>query len=122
MSINNGDHAFVRYAETTSTVAISSGSLTLNLDNGNIFLVSLNANVTSITISNINSSSSVAQSFSIVFTADGTQRTVSWPASVKWPSGSGPTLTSTNGKKDVYHFMTLDGGTTWLAFVGGKNY
>ena len=122
MSINNGDHAFVRYAETTSTVAISSGSLTLNLDNGNIFLVSLNANVTSITISNINSSSSVAQSFSIVFTADGTQRTVSWPTSVKWPSGSAPTLTSTNGKKDVYHFMTLDGGTTWLAFVGGKNY
>lgn len=122
MSINNGDHAFVRYAETTSTVGMILGSLSLNLDNGNIFLVSLNADVTNISINNVNSSSSVAQSFSIVFTADGTQRTVSWPTSVKWPSGSAPTLTSTNGKKDVYHFMTLDGGTTWLAFVGGKNY
>lgn len=122
MSINNRDHAFIRYAETTSTVSISSGSLTLNLNNGNIFLVSLNANVTSITISNVNSGDNIAQSFSIVFTADGTQRTVSWPASVKWPGGTGPTLTSTNAKKDVYHFTTVDKGVTWLAFVAGKNF
>jgi hypothetical protein len=57
----------------------------------------------------------------LVFTMDGTARTVSWPVSFYWPGGTAPTLTSTNGKKDVFTFFTSDGGTTWLAFISGQN-
>jgi hypothetical protein len=38
-----------------------------------------------------------------------------------WPAGASPLLTSTNGKKDVFSFVTLDGGTNWHGFVGGQN-
>ncbi len=34
-----------------------------------------------------------------------------WPTSVKWPSGTAPTLTSSG--VDVIGFITDDGGTTW---------
>lgn len=109
------------YKEIYTSPSISGGQLTLNLTNGNIFNVSLNAAITIMTISNI-PTSSFAANFTLIFTADGTARAVSWTPSIKWPSGTAPTLTSTNGKRDAFTFVTLDGGTTWLGFVGGQNF
>jgi hypothetical protein len=40
---------------------------------------------------------------------------------VTWLRGA-PTLTSTNGKRDLFSFVTLDGGTTWLAADVAQNY
>jgi hypothetical protein len=37
--------------------------------------------------------------------------TQTWPASVKWPNGTAPTLTTSG--VDVLGFITDDGGTTW---------
>lgn len=37
--------------------------------------------------------------------------TITWPASVDWPSGTAPTLTTSG--KDILVFYTRDGGTTW---------
>ncbi len=108
------------YKEIYTSPTISAGQLTLNLSNGNIFNVSLNASITVMTISNV-PSSSFAGSFTLIFTADGTARGVAWAPSIKWPSGTAPTLTSTNGKRDVFSFVTTDGGTNWYGFVGGQN-
>jgi len=108
------------YKEIYSSPTISTGQLTLDLNNGNIFNVSLNANITIITISN-SPSSSFSGSFTLIFTADGTARVVSWPLSIKWPSGNAPALTSTNGKRDIFVFTTTDGGTNWYGFVAGQN-
>jgi hypothetical protein len=108
------------YKEIYTSPTISTGQLTLNLSNGNIFNVNLNASITLITISNM-PSSSFAGSFTLIFTADGTARGVAWPLVIKWPSGTAPTLTSTNGKRDVFSFVTTDGGTNWYGFVGGQN-
>lgn len=109
------------YKEIYTSPTISTGQLTLDLSNGNVFNVSLNAAITIMTISNI-PSSSFAANFTLIFTADGTARGVVWTPSIKWPSGTAPTLTSTNGKRDAFTFVTLDGGTTWLGFVGGQNF
>lgn len=109
------------YGEVRTTPSISSGTLTLNLENGNVFGVSLNASITTLTISNP-SASGTACSFTLAFTADGTARTVTWGASVKWPGGVGPTLTSTNGKVDIFTFVTWDAGTTWYGFTAGQNF
>lgn len=111
---------FKNYKEVYSTVTISSNTLTLNLNNGNIFNVLLNANILTITISNIPSSTH-SVSFTIIFTADGTARAVNWPNTVIWPSGNAPSITSTAGKIDVFSFTSTDGGTTWIGFVGGQN-
>ena len=43
--------------------------------------------------------------------ANGGSYTVTWPASVKWPSNTAPTL-STNGV-DLLIFSTVNTGTTW---------
>jgi hypothetical protein len=111
---------FKNYKEIYSSPTITTGQLTLNLNNGNVFNVNLNANITIMTISNV-PSSSFAANFSLIFTADGTARGVAWSPAIKWPAGTPPTLTSTNGKRDVFSFITLDGGTNWYGFVGGQN-
>jgi hypothetical protein len=109
------------YGETRTTPSISAATLTLNLENGNVFGVSLNADITTLTISNP-SASGTACSFTLAFTADGTLRSVTWPGAVKWPGGVAPILTSTNGKVDIFTFVTWDAGTNWYAFVAGQNF
>ena len=109
------------YSETVSSPTISSGTLTLNLETSNIFTVSLNAAITTLTISNPPASGS-GGSFTLILTADGTARAVTWPASIKWAGGTAPTLTSTSGKIDTFAFFSSDGGTTWQGYVGGQNF
>ena len=109
------------YSETVSSPTISAGTLVLNLETSNIFTVSLNAAITTLTISNPPASGS-GGSFTLIFTADGTARAVTWPASIKWAGGTAPTLTSTSGKADSFAFFTSDGGTNWQGYVGGQNF
>lgn len=111
-----------KYREPTSAPAISSGTLTLNLNTAQVFLVSLNASVTSFTVSNTPADSNTAVGFTLILTADGTAQTIAWPANIKWANGTTPTLTSTNLRKDVLSFFTTDAGTNWLGFVGGQNF
>jgi hypothetical protein len=111
---------FIDYEERFTSPAISAGTLTLNLADGNVFDVALNAAITTLTISNPPASNN-AGSFVLVFTADGTPRAVTWGASILWPGGIAPTLTSTNGKKDVFGFISLNSGTNFMGFIGGQN-
>lgn len=125
VSITGGTISSVKltdYTEPKTAPTISSGTLTLNLNDAQVFDVSLNANITTLTISNVDSTSNTVNAFTLIFTMDGTARTVTWPASVKWAGGTSPTLTSTNAKKDVLAFISPDNGTTWLGFVGGQNF
>lgn len=114
---------FITRGNAVKSPTISSGTLTLDLDRGrtNTFTVSLNANITTLTISNPPASGD-PWGFEIIFTADGTQRTVTWAAAVKWAAGLAPVLTLTNAKVDRYYFETFDGGTVWFASVIGQNY
>lgn len=107
--------------ETKTAPAISAGVLALNCALGNVFAVSLNAAITSITFSNI-PASNTAYGLTLAFTADGTARAVTWPAAVKWSGGTAPTLTSTSTKVDIFVLTTWDGGTTWYSMVGGQNF
>ena len=109
------------YSETVSSPTISAGTLVLNLETSNIFTVSLNAAITTLTISNPPASGS-GGSFTLIFTADGTARAVTWPASIKWAGGTAPTITSTSGKVDSFAFFSSDGGTNWQGYVGGQNF
>lgn len=109
------------YRETYTTPTISTNVLTLDLSTSNNFVVSLNANITTLTISNV-PASGTASLFTLRFTADGTARAVTWPASITWVSGSAPTLTSTNNKRDDFIFTSIDGGTSWTGFVGGQGF
>ncbi|MCU0842705.1 MAG: hypothetical protein MUC79_13440 [Thiobacillaceae bacterium] len=107
--------------ETRTAPSISAGTLTLDCAAGNVFTVALNANITTLNFSNV-PVSGTAYGCTVEFTADGTQRTITWGSSVKWPGGWAPTPTATNGKVDRVVLTTHNGGTTWYAANAGQNY
>ena len=48
--------------------------------------------------------------------------TTSGTAAIRWPGATAPTTTGTNGRIDIFNFVTYDTGTSWFGFVAGKNY
>jgi hypothetical protein len=106
--------------ETKTALAIAAGVLAIDCNVATVFAVPLIANITSITFANIPPTGE-AYSFILSFTASGAVNTVTWPASVKWPNGTAPTLTSTSGKVDTFVLYTYDAGANWYAFIAGQN-
>jgi hypothetical protein len=62
------------------------------------------------TFSNIPAAPNV---YAFTLRIDHVSGTITWPASVKWPNGVAPTLTSP--KTQFFFFQTDDGGTNWWA-------
>ena len=108
------------YNETYAAVTSTSNATTVNCEAGNAFSHTLTENTT-FTFSNP-PASGTAYSFSIEIIQDASASgfTVTWPASVDWPSGTAPTLTATASAKDVFVFTTRDGGTNWYGFTAGQ--
>lgn len=124
---------------TTNTISPSSSSLKLNsisanefinvmgntgdnsvinLANGTFVTATVNSNPT-FTIINVPSQ---AVSFTLVLTNDDTGgRTITWPASVRWPGGAISRTLNAN-KTDIYTFFTINSGTTWYGSLDKKNY
>jgi hypothetical protein len=108
------------YSETT-VIANTGATYTIDLENGNVFNLTLTGDCT-YTFSNPPASGS-AGAFTLIQNQDGTgSRTVTWPASVEWAGGSAPDITSTASSTDVFTFITTDGGTTWYGFTGGQEF
>lgn len=116
------DPTFRYYNEVLASPSISSNTLTLDLSTAQVFTVSLNANITTLTISNTPATANRSIGFTLIFTADGTARTVTWGSAIKWANNDPPTLTSTNGKRDILSFISPDNGTNWYGFIGGLNF
>ena len=107
------------YNETLSSPAISANTLTINCSAGNLFSVNLNSNITTVSFTNVPSANS-AYGLSLHLAINGSY-TITWPASVKWPANTAPTLTTTVGKVDTFILNTFDGGTVWYAFTAGQD-
>lgn len=89
---------------------------TINLNNGTIQYLTLTSNC-SFTFP----TPTAGKSFMVLLKQDGTgNRTVTWPASVKWPASASPVLTAAANKADKLVF-TAD-GTYWWGSVAGQNY
>lgn len=105
------------YSETRTAPTIAAGALTIDLDAGTLFEVDLDANITSITVSNPVPNGSHG-AFTIKFVADGTIRDITWPASFKWVGGTEPAaMTGTNGYKDFVTCVYDDGGTSYNCVI-----
>jgi len=69
--------------------------------------------------------SSKATGFTLELTSGagntGTAYTQTWPAAVKWPGGTAPTLTRGETAVDVLIFLTDDGGTNWRGALSIAN-
>lgn len=107
-------------AEKRIAPTITNGYVQISLIDATIFDLTLNANITNFSITGVQPIGRVS-SFVLVTTGDGNTRAVVWPTNFKWPSGIAPGITSTYGKRDVYVFFTVDGGSTWQSFITGQN-
>jgi len=104
------------YSETKTALS-AAASVTCDLSTGNVFTLTADQNTTFV-FSNP-SPTGKSCSFTLIWTQDSSDRTISWPASVDWPGGAAPDVTSGAAKIDVYTFFTLDAGTIWYGFQAG---
>ena len=113
---------FKNYAETFSAMGNTGGTPTIDLADGNVFSATLNDNATFTFTMGLNLPQT-ATSFTLILTNDSTpSRTISWPASVKWPNNSVPSRTTAASKTDIWSFMTPDGGATWYGNIALYNF
>jgi len=104
------------YTEEVAT-ANTSTAYTIDLAGGSVQILTLTGNCTYTFPTPV-----AGKSFILIQKQDGTgSRTVTWPASVDWPSATAPTLTATASKADKFVFTAID-GSNWLGSVAGQNY
>jgi hypothetical protein len=103
------------YTEEVAT-ANTSTAYTIDLAGGSVQILTLTGNCT-FTFP----TATAGRSFFLLLKQDATgSRTVTWPAAVKWPGGTAPTITSTALRLDKFVF-TAD-GTNFYGSVAGQNY
>lgn len=89
-------------------------SQTLDLSTGNYFSFTPSG-ATTVSFTNAPASGK-AVGFAVEINGDGSA--ITWPTSVKWPSGTAPTATAS---KEVYAFVTTDGGTSYYGKRAGSD-
>ena len=110
----------VDYAEGLSSPA-SAGTIDLDLELGNVFEATMDQDTT-FTFSNPPATGR-GGSLTLILKQDGTGGWVpTWSASVVWAGGSPPSFSTDIDAIDMVSFFTVDAGTTWFAFQGGKNF
>ena len=97
-----------------TTLTNSSGTVVVDFDASNNFYLSLGANVTTITFSNI----TAGQSGSIFINQTGTYTVGGWPGTAKFSGGTAPTITATAGKYDRIDYAIYDGSNVHLVWTG----
>jgi len=86
----------------------SAGALEIDLALARFFHFTI-TEATTISFSNVPATGDAV--FVVLEITDGGAISVTWPASVKWPGGSAPSLTASG--VDIITLYTRDGGTTW---------
>lgn len=107
--------------EKISNVTAAGGTVDLDLANGNVFNVTMNASST-FNFKGATGTTTNASSFTVYLKMSAANLTATWPTpSVKW-SGGAPTLSTTSGATDILVFETINGGTTWYGSLVGTNF
>jgi hypothetical protein len=99
----------VEFEDKVTQDVTAVGALEIDCSAGNYFTKAISGNST-FTFANVPTSGNV---YGMVVEVDvtGSSTSITWPAAVKWPSDTAPTLTDT--KTHVFSFVTVDAGTTW---------
>jgi hypothetical protein len=116
---NFADNVLIRpeikdFSLTHTAITSTGNAITADCSTGNSFYHLLTENTT-FTLSNPSPTGKLC-SIQIEIKQDGSSGayTVAWPASVKWPGGTAPTISTSNDAIDLITLSTIDAGTTWL--------
>jgi len=96
---------------TQQAITSSSNEATIDWKTGNKAELTLSENITTF---NFTAPSKVC-SLVLKIIQDSSPRTITWPASVKWPAGTAPTLSTGNGDIDIISFY-YDGTSFYGTF------
>jgi hypothetical protein len=108
------------YREFAITNTAVTGANTINLRSANWFDCTLTGNST-FTFSNAPASGNVFQ-FTVITRQNATGgRTVSWANTVYWAGGQVPPTTTAANGRDVWSFVTIDGGSTFFGTLSIKD-
>jgi hypothetical protein len=110
--IKNGLQAG-RYLGSNGTLTTGAGTASLDLSTGTTFSFTPSG-ATTVSFTNPPASGN-AIGFSVEINGDGSA--ITWPSSVKWHEATAPTATAT---KELYTFVTTDGGTTYYGRKAGS--
>ena len=120
-------------SHTEGTAVLSGTSLSVDLSTGRTFEVDLqgaSGNIATFNITNFAGSTYVTE-FILNFKQGSTARSILWGSltgvNPLWAgdggsAGSGPTITATTDKIDIYKFSSWNGGNSWYGRVIGQNY
>ena len=109
-------------SEEAVTVTQGSGTVTLDLAQGNFFEFTLTENVTGWTFSNL-AASGTASSWIIKITQHASSaKTVAYPAAIKWAGGTDHVMSTATGSIDIVSMFTIDSGTAIYANIVGKSF
>jgi len=119
-SDNNVSRAnLIDFSEQVQAITQGTDSLALNYTQGQIVALTLNASITSFSITN---PPTQGGSLTFVITqGTGGSKTITWGASVKWAGGTPPTLSTATGDIDIVSLIKPT-GSTWYGFLGGKDF
>jgi hypothetical protein len=107
--------------ETYSNHGNTGSTETIDLANGNIHRIVLDSATVTLTFTGATNAKACA--FTLVVVQDGTGgRALAYPASVKWPGGTAPTLGTAANARTRLVFMSEDGGTTWDGALVGASF
>ena len=115
-ALGNSGNKFYMVGNTADTIYQYSTvgyTQTLDLSTGSYFQFTPSG-ATTVSFSNP-PASGLATGFAVEINGDGSA--ITWPSSVKWPSGVAPTATAS---KEVYAFVTTDGGSTYYGKLAGS--
>ena len=102
--------------DTVSNLGSLTGTVGIDLANGNSFYGTLTANTT---FTFTGATNAKECEFFLSVTQDSTPRSITWPT-IKWPAATAPTISTASGAVDHFVFRTRDGGTTWYGYFIGK--
>ena len=110
------------HAEVAKKITVHKGQLIIDLTICNVFEIMIDQNVTSLILEH---SATMNQAHTVVIIMAQNEIggwSVAWPESVMWAGGGAPAISSNPSTKDVYAFLTTNGGTSWFGFVGGQMF
>ena len=112
---------FTSYKETVVSNTITTSTHTIDLSLSNVFDLTLANAAITLSFSNPPASGN-AYSFTLYCKQDATgSRVITWPATVKYPNASTPTMSTGANKIDIFSFFTLDGGTVYAGALSLAN-
>ena len=117
------------HQETSATGKVgilSTGNIKMDVSTGNFFEVDMSTPTGSISSFTITEAltGAQAQTFFLKVTQGSPAKQFAWSSltNIKWPGGTGPTLSTAYTAVDVFRFTTYDQGTTWWGETIGLNY